>query len=164
MKSGIFNRIANDLSHPEKLSRAIEALKPVQRRKKEGYIAPQTELQQSLASLWAEFLKIDVIGLEDNFFEMGGDSLLAMRISFQVREKFNVDFALGSFLMTPVLRMQSERIEEMLFKQADEGKLEQLLGEIELEGPEADSSYLLGKVVRGISNEPDKQPGTKQKA
>lgn len=145
MKSGIFNRIANELSHPEKLARAIEALKPVQTRKKEGYIAPQTELQQSLASLWAEFLKVDVVGLEDNFFELGGDSLLAMRISFQVRERFNVEFALGTFLMTPVLRAQSERIEEMLFQQADEGELEGLLEEIELEDPEADSSYLLGE-------------------
>ena len=96
MKSGLFNRIANELSDSEKLSRAIDARKPVQHRNKDGYIAPQTELQQSLASLWAEFLKVDFVGLDDNFFELGGHSLMAMQIGFQIRERFNVEFPLGS--------------------------------------------------------------------
>jgi acyl carrier protein len=145
MKSRIFNRIATELSDPEQLSRAIEAQKPVQHRNKDGYIAPQTELQQSLASLWAEFLKVDSVGLDDNFFEMGGHSLLAMQISFQVRDRFHVEFPLEAFLMTPVLSAQSERIEEMLFKQANEGELEQLLGEIEQEDGDANSSYSPGE-------------------
>jgi acyl carrier protein len=140
MKSRIFNRIATELSDSEKLSRAIEARKPVQHRNKDGYIAPQTALQESLASLWAEFLKVDFVGLEDNFFELGGHSLLAMQIGFQVRERFNVEFPLEAILMTPVLRAQAERIEEMLFEHANEGELEQLLGEIEQEDAEKNSS------------------------
>ena len=133
MKSRIFNRIATDLSDPEQLSRAIEAQKSVRHRNKDGYIAPQTELQQSLASLWAEFLKVDFIGLDDNFFEVGGHSLLAMQICFQVQDRFHLEFPLEAFLMTPVLRAQSERIEEMLFEQANPGELEELLAEIEQE-------------------------------
>jgi acyl carrier protein len=136
MKSKLFNRIATELCDSGKLSQAIEAQKPVQRRNKGGYIAPQTELQRSLASLWAEFLKIDAVGLDDNFFELCGHSLLAMQIGFQVREKFTVEFSLEAFLMAPVLRAQSERIEEMLFRQANEGELELLLGEIEREDGE----------------------------
>jgi acyl carrier protein len=145
MKSRLFNRIATELSDPEKLSRAIEAQKPVQHRKKDGYVAPQTELQESLASLWAEFLKVDFVGLDDNFFELGGHSLMAMQIGFQVRDRFNVEFPLEAFLMTPVLRAQSEKIEQMLFEQANEGDLEQLLGEIELEDDGANSSYSPGE-------------------
>jgi acyl carrier protein len=98
-----------------------------------------------LASLWAKFLKVDSVGLDDNFFELGGHSLLAMQIGFQVREKFTVDFSLEAFLMTPVLRAQSERIEEMLFKQAKEGELELLLGEIEKEDSDANRGYSTGE-------------------
>ena len=145
MKSKIFKRIANELSDTKTLSRAIEARKPVQPRNKDGYIAPLTELQQSLAALWAEFLKVDLVGLDDNFFELGGHSMLAMQIGFQVREKFSVDFALEAFLMNPVLREQSERIEEMLFEQANESTLEQMLGEIEQEESETNSTYLPGE-------------------
>jgi acyl carrier protein len=131
MKSSVFNRIATEWSDAEALSRAIAAHKSVQHRSKDGYVAPETELQESLASLWAEFLKVDMVGLEDNFFELGGDSLLALEISFQIRARFHVEFPLEAFLMTPVLRTQAERIEDMLFKQANAGILEQLLEEIE---------------------------------
>ena len=140
MKSRLFNRIANELSDSGKLSQAIKAQKPVQHRPTHGYIPPQTELQQSLASLWAEFLGVDRVGLEDNFFELGGHSLLAMQIGFQVREKFNVEFSLEAFLMTPILRGQSEKIERMVFEQANEHELEQLLEEIEREDVDPNSS------------------------
>jgi acyl carrier protein len=133
MKSRIFNRIAGELSDPTKLSRAIEARKPVQHRKSDRYAAPQTEFQQALASLWGEFLKVDLVGLDDNFFELGGHSLLAMQIGFQIGERFSVEFPLEAFLMTPVLRAQAQRIEEMLFRQANENDLERLLAEIEQE-------------------------------
>ena len=140
MKSKLFNRIATELSDSEKLSRAIEAQKPVQKRNKHGYVPPETELQQSLASLWAESLRVDCVGLDDNFFELGGHSLLAMQIGFQVREKFTVEFSLEAFLMTPVLRAQSEHIERMLLGRASERELEHLLEEIEEEDADANSS------------------------
>jgi acyl carrier protein len=141
MKSKLFNRIATELSDSEKLSRAIEARNPIQKRhKQEGYAPPETELQQSLASLWAEFLRVDCVGLDDNFFELGGHSLLAMQIGFQVREKFTVEFSLEAFLMTPVLRAQSEHIERMLLGRASERELEHLLEEIEEEDADANSS------------------------
>jgi acyl carrier protein len=151
MKSKIFNRIATELSDPQNLSRAIEARKPVQHRKKDGYIAPQTELQQSLAALWAEFLKVDLVGLDDNFFELGGHSLLAMQIGFQIRERFNVDFPLEAFLMAPVLKAQSEKIELRLIEQANEGELELLLGEIEQEDRDVNSSDSPGQDRAGNS-------------
>ena len=144
MKSRIFNRIATELNDSEKVSLAIEAQKSVQHRNKNGYVAPQTELQHSLASLWAEFLKVDFVGLDDNFFELGGHSLLAMQIGFQIRERFNVEFPLEAFLMAPVLKAQAGRIEEMLIEQANEGELEQLLGEIE-QDRDTNSSYSPGE-------------------
>jgi acyl carrier protein len=144
MKSRLFNRIATELSDTENLSLAIDAQKPVQHRNGNGYIAPQTELQQSLAAVWAEFLKVDLVGLDDNFFELGGHSLLAMQIGFQIRERFSVEFPLEAFLMTPILRSQSQKIEEMLLEQANAGTLEQLLDEIE-QDEDTNSSYAPGE-------------------
>ncbi len=151
MKSRIFNRIATELTDAEKLSRAIDARKPVQHRETGRIHCPSNRVAAVVASLWAEFLKVDLVGLEDNFFELGGHSLLAMQIGFQIRERFNVDFPLEAFLMAPVLRTQSERIEQKLIEQASEGELELLLGEIEQEDRDANSSYSPGENRAGNS-------------
>jgi acyl carrier protein len=144
MKSRLFNRIATELSNTENLSLAIDAQKPVQHRDTDGYVAPQTELQRSLATLWAEFLKVDMVGLDDNFFELGGHSLLAMQIGFQIQERFSVEFPLEAFLMTPILGAQSQKIEEMVLEQANAGTLEQLLDEIE-QDEDSDSHFAPGE-------------------
>jgi phthiocerol/phenolphthiocerol synthesis type-I polyketide synthase E len=104
-----------------------------------------------LAALWAEFLKVDPVGLDDNFFELGGHSLLAMQIGFQIRERFNVEFPLEAFLMAPVLKAQSERIEQSLIEQANEGQLELLLGEIEQEDRDVNSGDSPGQNRAGNS-------------
>ncbi|MGY2288218.1 amino acid adenylation domain-containing protein [Pseudomonas sp. SDO528_S397] len=53
-----------------------------------GYAAPQGEVEQQLARIWATLLGVERVGREDNFFERGGDSLLAMRVAGAVRQAF----------------------------------------------------------------------------
>ncbi len=53
------------------------------------FIAPQTALQAELASLWAELLELDEVGVEDSFFELGGDSLLALRMILEAEKLVN---------------------------------------------------------------------------
>jgi acyl carrier protein len=104
----------------------------IQRRTATGYVAPQTSLQESLAALWAEILKVDAVSLHDNFFELGGHSLMAMQLAFKIEETFHVDFPLESFLRTPTLAVQAERLQQLLLEQAgDADYLEQLIDEIE---------------------------------
>jgi acyl-CoA synthetase (AMP-forming)/AMP-acid ligase II/acyl carrier protein len=57
---------------------------------------PLTEFQQAVATLWRELLAVDKVGLNDNFFEIGGDSLLAMRLTVSLRESFGIGVALQS--------------------------------------------------------------------
>jgi len=45
------------------------------------YVAPQNEIEQTLADIWQEILGIEQIGIYDNFFELGGDSLLSIQIT-----------------------------------------------------------------------------------
>ncbi|WHS56692.1 amino acid adenylation domain-containing protein [Pseudomonas brassicacearum] len=52
----------------------------------QAYEAPQGEIEQALADLWAELLKVERVGRHDNFFELGGHSLLAMRLIERMRQ------------------------------------------------------------------------------
>src|SRR6185437_2155416 len=60
----------------------------------DNFVAPRTQLEEELASLWAEILKVERVGINDNFFDLGGHSLLATRLIFKLREHFNVELPL----------------------------------------------------------------------
>ena len=51
---------------------------------KVGYIAPKTDLEVKLVSIWEEILNTKPIGVKDNFFELGGDSILAMNLNIKL--------------------------------------------------------------------------------
>jgi FkbH-like protein len=131
-RSQILKRIAVELSDSGKVSQAIAASNVVRLRAASGYAAPETPLQESLAALWAETLKVEAVGIHDDFFELGGQSLMAMQLAFKIQETFNVDFGLESFLRSPVLAAQAERLQELLLEEAgDAENLEQMIDEIE---------------------------------
>ena len=49
------------------------------------YIAPRTELERTLADIWAQTLRVDQVGVQDNFFELGGHSLLIVQLMERLR-------------------------------------------------------------------------------
>ncbi len=51
------------------------------------YVAPQTPTEQILAAIWQELLHLDKVSIHDNFFEIGGHSLMAMRVVSAIRQK-----------------------------------------------------------------------------
>lgn len=59
------------------------------------FVAPRTELEQQLADIWAELLDLDEVGMDDDFFALGGDSLLAMRMVTTVEQ------ATGGYVSPP---------------------------------------------------------------
>ncbi|NPD30167.1 phosphopantetheine-binding protein, partial [Corallococcus exiguus] len=44
------------------------------------YVAPRTEVEKTLAEVWAQVLGLDRVGVQDNFFELGGDSILSLQV------------------------------------------------------------------------------------
>jgi acyl transferase domain-containing protein/acyl carrier protein len=59
-----------------------------------AYVAPRTPTEQSIAQIWSELLGIEKIGAHDSFLELGGDSLLAVRLISRLRDVFNQNFPL----------------------------------------------------------------------
>lgn len=51
-----------------------------------NYVAPRTDIEKKLASIWEQVLQVQPIGVEDNFFEAGGDSILSIRILGDIRK------------------------------------------------------------------------------
>jgi amino acid adenylation domain-containing protein/non-ribosomal peptide synthase protein (TIGR01720 family) len=68
------------------------------------YVAPQTELEQQVAAIWADVLRLPQVGLNDNFFEVGGHSLLAIQITSRVQAELGLEVPLVEVFQTDSLR------------------------------------------------------------
>src|SRR5439155_17880317 len=51
-----------------------------------GYLVPRTEIEHTIAGIWAEVLGARQVGVEDNFFELGGDSILSIQVVARARQ------------------------------------------------------------------------------
>ena len=76
--------------------------------------APQTHLEEVLAGIWADILHVEEVGLDDNFFDAGGHSLLAARLIARVQSVFKVNVPLRKLFEAPTLRGIAEWIRESL--------------------------------------------------
>ncbi|HLO02229.1 MAG TPA: amino acid adenylation domain-containing protein [Symbiobacteriaceae bacterium] len=78
----------------------------------ETFVAPQTPVQEVLASLWAQVLGAARVGIHDNFFALGGDSLSATRVTSRLREVFQVDLPLRKLFESPTVASLAVAVEE----------------------------------------------------
>lgn len=67
------------------------------------FVRPQTETEKALALIWTEVLKVDNIGINDEFFNMGGHSLLAIQAVSRIRDVFGVEIPLQSLFESPTI-------------------------------------------------------------
>jgi len=70
----------------------------------QAYVAPETELEQQIAAIWADVLRLPQVGLNDNFFEVGGHSLLAIQITSRVQAELGLEVPLVEVFQTETLR------------------------------------------------------------
>lgn len=62
-----------------------------------AYVEPQTELEQEIAAVWSELLGVGKIGLHDDFFDLGGHSLLVTQLISHLRDRLHVEVPVKSF-------------------------------------------------------------------
>jgi amino acid adenylation domain-containing protein len=96
--NGKVNRQA--LPPPEELRPESEA----------AYVTPQTELEQTIATVWQEVLDLEKVGIHDNFFELGGHSLLAIKVNSRLREILKTDLSILEMFKYPTISSLGERL------------------------------------------------------
>ncbi|GAA1591054.1 non-ribosomal peptide synthetase [Actinoplanes couchii] len=87
---------------------------PVITRADEGYVAPSGPVQEVIAGIWADLLSADRIGAADDFFALGGHSLLVTRVMSRVREAFGVEVPFGALFDTPTVAGLAQVVSGML--------------------------------------------------
>jgi FkbM family methyltransferase len=97
----------------------------------DSFVAPRTEIEKDLANIWAELLKVERVGVKDNFFDLGGHSLLATRLVSQIREFFQIELALRTVFESPTVAGLAEAIVHSLLGPHSDEEMEQMLAELE---------------------------------
>ena len=89
------------------------------------YEVPVGEIEEELALIWSEVLKIDKIGRHDNYFELGGNSLMAGRIINAIYEVFGMELPVRAIFELQTVKALAQKIEdtynEVLGEEMDEG-------------------------------------------
>ncbi len=76
------------------------------------YVAPETEIEKKIAQIWQNALKSEKIGIHDNFFEVGGNSLSATQVITQMRQAFQVEITIRHFFEAPTIAEQAQVIQQ----------------------------------------------------
>jgi FkbH-like protein len=117
-----FERIATTLSSPEHVLEAMQSRRGHQRpaaRPQTPLIAPRTELETTLAELWAKVLRLETVGVRENFFELGGTSLRAVDLFAQIERRFGKKLPLTTLIEASTV----EQLAQVLVEARDRDSL-----------------------------------------
>jgi acyl carrier protein len=99
-----------------------EALPPPENSKMlldHNYVPPQTALEERLSAVVAELLRVDRVGINDNFFLIGGHSLFGTQLIARIRDNFGVELPLRSVFESSTPALLARKIEELLMTRID---------------------------------------------
>jgi len=80
------------------------------------YVAPQNELEQKIVTIWQEQLGIEQLGIHDNFFDLGGNSLICLKVVSQLKKVLGIDVAVVALFEGPTV----SALAQLIGKQPDE--------------------------------------------
>jgi amino acid adenylation domain-containing protein len=78
------------------------------------YVAPRNETEEQLVEIWEEVLKVDRVGVHDNFFDLGGHSLMATQVVSRIRDDFETALPLAMMFDSPTIAGLTKQIEPHL--------------------------------------------------
>jgi acyl carrier protein len=76
------------------------------------YVAPETELERTIAQVWQRALGFEQIGVHDNFFELGGDSFIAVQVVSRLRKELNQDIPAAKLYQGLTIRALAALLED----------------------------------------------------
>ena len=98
-----------------------------------GYMPPSNVIESQLVEMWEEFFSVKKIGILDDFFELGGDSLKALTVAKKIYKIFNVDINLVEFFNKSNIKLLADEITlissfvELQAANNDESKLNEII-------------------------------------
>ncbi len=78
----------------------------------QGMVAARTEVEQKLAEMWGEVLKVGEVGVDQNFFELGRHSLLVLQVMVRIRREFNVELGVRTMFEEPTIAELAIEVEK----------------------------------------------------
>lgn len=129
-KSERFRYIAENLYNAEQIANKIESQQRKQRPDlPTEYVAPSNELERAICRIWQKVLAVEKVGINDNFFEIGGQSLLAIRIISNVRKEIGVSLTLPHLFDAPTVASIASHIAMLQFAKREKQNIASLATE-----------------------------------
>lgn len=88
--------------------------KPELTEAKTAFVAPQSEIEITLAKIWSEVLNVEQVGIYDNFFDLGGNSLLTTKLILKIRAIFQIDLPLRLVFASPNISSLAVYVEKII--------------------------------------------------
>jgi hypothetical protein len=92
-----------------------------------GYEAPAGGTEEALAEIWAGLLGVERVGRHDDFFQLGGNSLLATRLVFRVKREMDVELSVRDVFEKPELSLLAQHLLDAQLAEFDPNEIEELL-------------------------------------
>lgn len=77
------------------------------------YVPPKTATEKMIADIWQAIIGINPVGIHDNYFELGGDSLISIQVMARIRETFQVDLPSSSLFESPTVAGMASHIDNI---------------------------------------------------
>lgn len=93
----------------------------------QNYVTPRNELEEKMVEIWSEVLEVSQIGIYDNFFTLGGNSLFAIQLISRIKKNLNMELSVDILFDNPVIAELVEYIESnVLEKISEQPKIERV--------------------------------------
>ncbi|MGH1439203.1 MAG: type I polyketide synthase [Cellvibrionaceae bacterium] len=76
------------------------------------YVGPRDDIEKTLVGFWEELLGVDQVGIEDSFFDLGGHSLIAVRLFAKIQQVYSVDYPISILFEAPTISTCADLIRE----------------------------------------------------
>jgi amino acid adenylation domain-containing protein len=129
--------------------RALPAPDPLRPELDESYVAPRGAVEEQVAAIWRQVLGVERVGVHDNFFDLGGHSLIATQVVSRLCDAFALELPLRQLFESPTVAGLAAAVVRRQAEAADDELLAQALGEL---------AQLSDEEVRAMLAEEDARP------
>ncbi|PCK09020.1 MAG: polyketide synthase [Alteromonadaceae bacterium] len=78
------------------------------------YVEPSDDIERTLVGFWEELLGVDQVGVEDSFFDLGGHSLVAVRLFAKIQQAYDVDYPISILFEAPTISACADMLREVV--------------------------------------------------